>query len=740
MSAAHEIATPRQVKLVENRLIVLDGTYKCWSREECDRKKGEHFETYVRRHARQHGLGNFEQIEDAERNLFLNCLYFAAKYKLANEDMTPDPFWEHCTFLAEWQFHPDDLEQGHPRENRTWRLPDYGDMRTQRTEKRFKKIEKPRGSLKTSVGRAYVTWRLLRAYYIENNTQLRVLVISATSTLGRTQWFGPLKQLWSSNAELIRLFGMWEFTCDQCGVRQNVPRQLFAGVDHCPRCFANSHPFAACVGCNNKRWHRDKKDTRVHCSICYKSEAECARSSVLGDRVRSRQVGITTKGSYGANSIKMRWTVVVDASVRTITGRAVESFQFGGVGTELTGQRFDIVIADDLNTDKNVNTHELRSKVERTFGEVRRQLERGQFIMFCTRKHLDDLAGKIEDKTGKLFQQFHILSRRASWLNAAGETVYYWPVGAAGVRKLDEQFLREERDGTSEREFFSEYMNEPQDPTRSSFKSEWFTPAEDSQVPAPVLWGLGQDCTDEQLRRMREEEIRVDSFLYIDPAGHEEQKAKNDDTAMVGFRVYKGHAYVCLVRSFKGSDSYEKEQIFQAAVYLKPRRIRYERKNNDREGALVNGFANFCMLKTKELNEGGVAGTVHLPMDFKPASTIVSKRDKIEKTEPLWKAGRVTVLKSAGTPAEIEKFRDQFVNLGIASHDDYPDAASALQEDFGIPPSAAVAHAEKKAQDAIVNERGNVEISFGSAFAEMLKRRRGGSQNWGLGGGGNRGD
>ena len=736
--ARADAAAPRKVVLKEQRLVVLDGSTVCPSREACDRRKHEQYETYVRRHAQDHGLGTFDRLEDAERNLFLWCFYFAAKYGCGNHSITPDPFWEHCVFMAEWRFNADDLEQGWEIDARTWRLPDYADMRGERELKRFKKIEKPRGSLKTSVGRAYVTWRLVRAYFVESNPFYRVLVISAASQLGRAQWFKPLKQLWLTHEFLLRIFGAWEFTCDKCGERQNVPERLRINVDYCPKCRAREHEFKACGGCDYKRFHREDRENELHCAVCKLTKFQCGREAIIGEKVRFRKIGLVTKGSFGRDSIMMRWTVNVPPG--EVVGVAAENFMFGGVGTELTGQRFDLVMADDLSTKKNSETFEQRQKVEMTVSEVRAQLSRGQFILSCTRKHLDDYAGLIERKTGPLYAQFHIMSRRAAWVDKkTGQTVYYWPVDAEGNPRLDEKMLTDERNGNSERFFYSEYMNQPQDPTTSSFKSEWFEPIDDSQVPAPVLWGLGCDYTDEQRRRIEQESLQIFSFLYIDPAGHEEQKARNDDTAMFGGRIYRGTAYVALLRSFKGPDSKEKEEIYQAAVYLKPHRIRYERKNNDRLGALEAGFANFCREKSAQLSEAlRKVVNVFLPMDFVPASTIVSKRDKIEKTEPLWRAGRVKILKSADpTGKEIAKLREQYVGLGITSHDDYPDAGSALQEDLGIPTVAAVAEQKRAENAARANDRGNIEVPMGALFKEMLdKRKRQSVGNWGVMGGG----
>lgn len=678
--SALEQDVPRKIIIREDRLIIIDGSMTCPSRAACDRRRGEHQETYIRRHAREHRLGDFEELEDAERNLFLYCFYFAHKYGIGNPSIGPDPFWEHHVFMADWSLHPADLEQGFLKEKRRYRLPDYEDMHAARLTKRFKKVQKPRGTQKSSVGRAYVTWRLLRAFYLENNPYFRVLVISATSRTARNQWFKPLKKLWTVNKNLIRLFGMWEFTCDHCGQRQNVPEHLNAGVSLCPRC-------------NEK----------------------------IGAKVRVRQVCLVTKGSFGVDNIQMRWTV---HPPEDFSGMAVENLQFGGIDTELTGQRFDLVMADDLSTDKNSYSHDMREAVKNTFAEVTRQLDSGQLILSCTPKHLDDLANDIERKDGPYFDQFHIMRRRASWLNDEGATVYYWPVDAEGKRRLDEEELREKRLMTSDRNFSSEYMDEPEDPTRSSFKSDWFEFIEQSDVPPPVLWGYGTEYTEEQLKRINEEHVVVDSLLYIDPAGHEEQKKRNDDTALFGIRVYLGEVYVMLLRSFKGPDSKEKEEIYQAAALLRPRLIRYFRKNNDREGALINGFSNFCIMKSQELSVAMARPVnVHLPMYFQPESTIVSKRDKIEKTEPLWRARRVKIVRCAGiTEAERVKCRDQYVGLGITTHDDYPDAGSAIQEDVAVSWITAEAAVKGDPATSRVNEKGNIEIPIGDLLREMRKR------------------
>lgn len=219
-----------QVHEVEGHEFVLNGSTICPHPSLCDVREGESYADYVRRHARDHQLDPqpSAKIDDLERNLALYCLYFEHKFVIGNPQMLPQPFWEIHEFVSQWEFSDDDLEMQlwddeHPLsvDTAAFTLKPY-DERQPGVYKRFKELEIPRGCMKTSiVGKAYVTQRHLRSYFIEKNPNFRVIITSATTTLTEGVVAG-LKNLWSLNRNIKRLFGADRYNAKGDLIRDSI--------------------------------------------------------------------------------------------------------------------------------------------------------------------------------------------------------------------------------------------------------------------------------------------------------------------------------------------------------------------------------------------------------------------------------------------------------------------------------------------------------------------------------------
>lgn len=208
----------------EGRRWVTNGSRTCPHPRLADQNVGETYEEYVKRHCLDHELGEFEKLEDAEANLGTWCLFFLDKHIVGNDSLGTktsagentivadyEPCWEDCEYLANWTFHPDDLEQNTEWKERTFRLAPAADRRPG-VYKRFKKETKVRGTQKTSRAKALLTQEHLHEYFIKGNIFFRALTISAVSTLAREHYYKPLKGLWRSNRNIKRLYGAWEVT------------------------------------------------------------------------------------------------------------------------------------------------------------------------------------------------------------------------------------------------------------------------------------------------------------------------------------------------------------------------------------------------------------------------------------------------------------------------------------------------------------------------------------------------
>lgn len=205
---------------IEGNEYYLDGSTNCPSKLVCDRRDNESYDKYIARHANEHGLPFPKQTakDDIERNLAMWCGYYLHKYIIGNKTLCPEPFWEIHEFVWNWEFHPDDLdmamwekdERGLIVDGCTFELKPFED-RLPGVYKRFKEVELPRGTQKTStVSKAYVTGSHLRQRYVFDNIYHRIIITSATTTLteGVTN---ALKSVWEKNQNIKRLFGIDRF-------------------------------------------------------------------------------------------------------------------------------------------------------------------------------------------------------------------------------------------------------------------------------------------------------------------------------------------------------------------------------------------------------------------------------------------------------------------------------------------------------------------------------------------------
>jgi hypothetical protein len=93
----------------------------------------------------------------------------------------------------------------------------------------------------------------------------------------------------------------------------------------------------------------------------------------------------------GAITIRQRRKVLKEASITA-----------SGVGANKTGQHYDLIIMDDLNSDKNSSTPEQRQKVVRHYQMNVSILEpEGTMVVIGTRYAADDCIGHIMEKEMK---------------------------------------------------------------------------------------------------------------------------------------------------------------------------------------------------------------------------------------------------------------------------------------------------------------------------------------------------
>jgi predicted phage terminase large subunit-like protein len=544
---------------IESREIVLDGSTTCPRPEWCDRKDNEEQADYVRRHAYEHEMDFPSQtsIEDIERNLTLNCLYYGHKYTIGNRTLTPLPFWETHEFVMNWVFHPDDLEMELWEEDDPVLAEGYtfelkpADERLPGVYKRFKEVELPRGCQKTStVSKAYVTISHLRQRYIFDNIYHRIIITSATTTLteGVTK---ALHTLWEKSQRIKKLFGV------------NRYRTI-----------------------RRSRGEDELKFLR--------------RDGIYGSKTK--------------NTVSLRWVDDSDDA----SGLTAFSVLYAGIRTETQGQRADEYIFDDGNTKKNSKKDELRTLVVEAFTEQIRQLDPTGKMMVCnTRQHLHDFGGKI--KTPEYRQLFHIMHRRSRFIDPeTGKEKAYYPIDGLGRERYSLRALDDLALVTPDAEIWSEFQNCPFDPSKRMFSRDQFQiiDLDDPRVPIEIRYGLGKALTGPERGDLEQNRLTILAYNTCDPAGKEEQSAKGDSTWIGGHRFDKNGDWWIVDLRYGQWDSDETwRQNYLAWVYNRPLAADYELPASE-----LHVRGSFEKWKGDESKALGFAITMQMDFDHMPKS------------------------------------------------------------------------------------------------------------------------
>lgn len=449
------VQAERQTKETEGHLFVLSGSTTCPHPKLCDVRKGEDYEAYVRRHAREHQLGDFGDLEDAERNLGVWCLYFYARHIQGNLSLGTgkaikadwEPCWEDAEILANTHFSLEDTEQDVAWDQRTFRLLPAAERTGTPVYKPWKKLTKVRGTQKTSWGLAFITFKHLRAYFLFGNTAYRCLTISATSSLARDSYFEPLKTMWSSHETLMRLYGI------------DVQKK---GKDE------NGDPII---------------------------ERLC----------------LLAPGSRGKDRLRTRWNLMEKRS----SGKTAISVMCAGIRTVTTGKRWDLISVDDPVVPENVGTEPQRKKVEAKLADLRKQADaRCEIAYFNTPYHLSDASSKIDAEQGNLY---HIFYRPAMWYDTATKLpVFYWEENALGEPVWTPQRIENER---HQPDFWSQVMLRTRNAESAAFAEEDFPILKLEDAPDEVRFGLGKPLTAEEQESLATRHLEVRAMNFFDSAG-----------------------------------------------------------------------------------------------------------------------------------------------------------------------------------------------------------------------------
>lgn len=725
----------RTIRRVENRDIVTSGTLKCPAFDLCDKLPGERYADYVRRHARDHDCGEFDSLEDAERNLGLWCFYYFHKYVFGNATLTRQPFFEIHAFLAWDEWNEDDLEERLPLAQRTWkRIPDVAD-RKPGDVRRMKQAEVPRQCEKTSTGsNAYPIFRSLGEYYVNDERNYPIMIRSETALNARDS-LTKIRAKAKAGKNITRLYGVRLLKCGKCGESSHVS---FSSELKCPAC----------------------------------NETKKLRAQVIGLIDPTRGAGGT-----GRDSVTFRWATntaevgqpvhAVDVTLASITGEegdvepdeeefepeaeneeAVYSVRAVGLKTALTGQRPRGYILDDIQTEDNSKTDEMRAKIIARFDEARRQVKFGGWMLVIdTRKYVNDFAGTISREP--LRSLFHSLHRRAYWETDEPDEPpyvvnglrYYFPIDGTGAPALDAAQLDNYWRQFGDRTFCTEFLNDPSAEKGAAFSRKDFhvidvtDPAQYQRIPIEIRYGLGRPLTADEEYELAQHHLRVDAHNWWDPRGNEGQSAGGDDDFGVGTRLnrYGTAIFVTCMSAGQWSETKLWDEVERLNAYNQPVWTDYEMGVDERsckaahqkwlrDRAETIGFA-----PTFQMHWSKMPKSSKMPR-IKRMGVFTEHTSRNDHTKSYDKG--FFILSNAGgdDPNLIEKYIGQWIAIGRSTdHDDGPDATSRgirffINRTYQAPPSQA----EESAQPTL---SGGVPFSMLKGLGFKPPRRMWGERN-----------
>lgn len=137
-----------------------------------------------------------------------------------------------------------------------------------------------------------------------------------------------------------------------------------------------------------------------------------------------------------------------------------------GVGTVNVGMHYDLIIADDLHSEKNVATKEQIDKVISHYRLLLSLLEPdGQLIVIGTRWHFYDLYSYLlEDEGAEKAPNWEVYIEKA----IREDKTLFFP------KRLTREYLKEQREAQGSYLFSCQYLNEPVSEETQCFKKEFF--------------------------------------------------------------------------------------------------------------------------------------------------------------------------------------------------------------------------------------------------------------------------
>lgn len=309
------------------------------------------------------------------------------------------------------------------------------------------------------------------------------------------------------------------------------------------------------------------------------------------------------------------------------------TFSCGGVDVTKNGMHYDLIIADDLHSEKNVTNKDQIDQVIDHWKLSYSLLDPGKpMIVIGTRWDYNDLYQHILDNER---ESFNILIRKAIYPDG---TLLF-------PERLSKKFLDEQRRKQGSRIFSAQYLNEPVDDDSATFKRRDIVKVDPDVIDGrPINW-----------------------YLSIDPSYAGEY---SDYAALVVAGMdYQRDLYVRHITRQKMTYSQIIDEAFRLYSLFFPKMVLLE----------TIGAQKSIMY---ELNNQMRRRSAWLPL-HEIRGTRNSKEERIRGLAPFYEFGHIFHVKSC---PQLDELEYELIHFPRGKHDDVVDALATVLE-YAAPPS-----------------------------------------------------
>ena len=208
--------------------------------------------------------------------------------------------------------------------------------------------------------------------------------------------------------------------------------------------------------------------------LIYSDTTEKAERFLLS--IKNHILGLEGAGGFRNLTHQQPWEVnpqdktwnqsAIVISART-QGHFVPSVDVAGIETSKAGMHYDLIIFDDIVTDRNITTIDQMDKVENCYRDALSLLmPGGELVMLGTRWHFGELYGRILAQDGQTHRWQTFI--RDAEVSPTGEPFPYTAIG------LTAEFLRLQKASQGTKKYSCLYRMSPQDDETATFKVKDF--------------------------------------------------------------------------------------------------------------------------------------------------------------------------------------------------------------------------------------------------------------------------